>query len=230
MSNTIDPTNCPTSLPIDPAFIEYLQIIDSNSMFKNIIEDSITFSNDSTQFSSNQTEFLTKQKVEMNKDLNNWLNSKHKQTPLVLDEININDPRYYETSVILITDMMLIENRKFPSNNSTLVIDNTTKRPSISQVSQLFTLNSKQHAFFATISLSLLQLWQNRLLNNEKYQSQVVKVTQSLQKLFFLTGEGGTGKTRCIDAIQHFCNMWDQPNALVKTAMTGKAAVCVKGM
>jgi hypothetical protein len=154
-------------------------------MFKNIIEDSITFSNDSTQFSSNQTEFLTKQKVEMNKDLNNWLNSKHKQTPLVLDEININDPRYYETSVILITDMMLIENRKFPSNNSTLVIDNTTKRPSISQVSQLFTLNSKQHAFFATISLSLLQLWQNRLLNNEKYQSQVVKVTQSLQKLFF---------------------------------------------
>jgi DNA repair ATPase RecN len=58
----------------------------------------------------------------------------------------------------------------------------------------------------------------------------VVKVTQSLQKLFFLTGEGGTGKTRCIDAIQHFCNMWDQPNALVKTAMTGKAAVCVKGM
>jgi hypothetical protein len=226
-SNTIDPTNCPTSLPIDPDCNEYLDIIDSNFMFENIIQDS---TNVSTQFNSDQIGFLTKQKVAINSDLNSWLKSKHKHIILPAEEININEPRHYDTSVELINDMMELKNRKFPSFDFTLIVNNTTKRPSITQVSQLFTLNAKQHALFATISLSLLKLWENRLLNNLNYQHQVVTVTKTFQKLFFLTGEGGTGKSRCIDAIQHFCNMWDQSNAVSKTAMTGKAAVCVKGM
>lgn len=49
------------------------------------------------------------------------------------------------------------------------------------------------------------------------------------QLRMFLTGEGGTGKSRVIDAVEAFCKSWHRPNALAKTAMTGNAAVSISG-
>ncbi|GMF31579.1 unnamed protein product [Phytophthora lilii] len=52
---------------------------------------------------------------------------------------------------------------------------------------------------------------------------------RSSQLLFFLGGEGGTGKSRVIDAVQALCESWGRLDCIVKTAFTGKEATIVSG-
>ena len=49
------------------------------------------------------------------------------------------------------------------------------------------------------------------------------------QLLFYLGGEGGTGKTRVIDAVSFFCASWGRPRAVVTAAFTGLAATSIGG-
>lgn len=49
------------------------------------------------------------------------------------------------------------------------------------------------------------------------------------QLLFYLGGEGGTGKTRVIDALRFFCASWGRPRAVLTSAFTGLAASAIGG-
>lgn len=49
------------------------------------------------------------------------------------------------------------------------------------------------------------------------------------QLLFYLGGEGGTGKTRVIDALSFFCRSWGRPRAVLNAAFTGLAASAIGG-
>jgi hypothetical protein len=98
----------------------------------------------------------------------------------------------------------------------------------ISDVSAQFTLNRLQHAAFRTIGSALLKRWKRS--DNFGYQSE--NVQEGLRKdqlLFYLGGEGGTGKTRVIGAVQELCSSWRRGDCLLKTALTGKAATLIAG-
>ncbi|OWY92689.1 hypothetical protein PHMEG_00038200 [Phytophthora megakarya] len=45
----------------------------------------------------------------------------------------------------------------------------------------------------------------------------------------FLGGEGGTGKSRVIEAVEALCNSWGHRLSIVKTALTGKATTIIGG-
>jgi predicted ATPase len=71
--------------------------------------------------------------------------------------------------------------------------------------------------------------WNDRELDKVNEIDTIITFLKTQQKLIYLTGEGGTGKSRCIEALQFFCNQWGRPDAIAKTALTGKAAVGVEG-
>lgn len=77
----------------------------------------------------------------------------------------------------------------------------------------------------------MLRSWRSRLTDddNESDPEEVKAAAEREQLRMFLTGEGGTGKSRVIDAVEAFCKSWHRPNSLAKTAMTGKAAVGIAG-
>lgn len=50
-----------------------------------------------------------------------------------------------------------------------------------------------------------------------------------LQLRMFLGGEGGTGKSGVIDAIEAFCCSWSHRSSIIKTALTGKATTIIGG-
>ena len=53
---------------------------------------------------------------------------------------------------------------------------------------------------------------------------------ESLQTLMYMTGEGGTGKTRVILAITAYTIAWGHSNSVICTAITGKAASQIDGV
>lgn len=98
----------------------------------------------------------------------------------------------------------------------------------ISDVSAQFTLNRLQHAAFRTIGSALLKRWKR--IDNLGYENE--NVQDGLRKdqlVFYLGGEGGTGKTRVIGAVQELCSSWRRGDYLLKTALTGKAATLIAG-
>ncbi|GMF12526.1 unnamed protein product [Phytophthora lilii] len=99
---------------------------------------------------------------------------------------------------------------------------------SIFETSRAYTLNEGQHYAFKAIGKALLSRWRQAetLRDPEVSLSSVLFKTQLL---LFLGGEGGTGKSRIVDAVQAFCESWDRPQALLKAALTGKAATLIAG-
>ncbi|RHZ08481.1 hypothetical protein DYB37_009047 [Aphanomyces astaci] len=90
----------------------------------------------------------------------------------------------------------------------------------ISVVSNAFGLRMRQHLSFACIARALLQRWQ--LEDNGDLDPQsVATATSAIQLRMVLHGEGGTGKSHVIAAVQAFCNSWKRPFSIAKTAMTG---------
>jgi hypothetical protein len=99
---------------------------------------------------------------------------------------------------------------------------------SITSVSRSFTLNEKQHFALKRIGLALLTRW--RKSETMGYvDGNVEDALRSDQLRFFLGGEGGTGKSRVIEAAQTLCISWGRSRCLVKTALTGKAATLIEG-
>jgi hypothetical protein len=96
-------------------------------------------------------------------------------------------------------------------------------------VSQAFTLNKLQHAAFAVIAKRLFQRWNGS--SNQADNASILsdQALREQQLLFYVGGEGGTGKSRIISSLQHLCGSWQRPNAIALTAMTGKAASIIGG-
>lgn len=103
-----------------------------------------------------------------------------------------------------------------------------TQCSSITTVSRAFTLNRKQHYAFRKIGVALLSRWRN--LESSSYaNADFERALGADQLLMFLGGEGGTGKSRVVEAVQTFCGRWGRSSCLVKTALTGKAATLIGG-
>jgi hypothetical protein len=232
-----DPFICPTSTPIPSNFANILQCMESSNMFDHLISTSMELYNKSIHNTepaiSSNVHYLTKPKITVDKPLLSWLDNKDNNSLLIpTSSIEWNGiPR--DTRIQLIDDALSLANRKYYKssiiNSQIDSVSSQHTRPSITEVSQHFTLTAKQHACFAVISLSLLKGWQNKELNLEKFEREFIDFTKSNQNLIFLTGEGGTGKSRIIDAIEYFCNKWGRPDSLAKTALTGKASYGIKG-
>ena len=106
----------------------------------------------------------------------------------------------------------------------------------LQEVSQFYTLNELQHIAFITIGKALLTRWRGRhdpaILRPSALVTDLQDLSIQLQEqqlLMFLGGEGGTGKSRVIDAVNVLCSSWGKRNAIMKTAMTGKAATLIGG-
>jgi transcriptional regulator with GAF, ATPase, and Fis domain len=98
----------------------------------------------------------------------------------------------------------------------------------IAEISRAFTLNEKQHYAVKIIGMSLLTRWRNTEASfymNEDIEARL----RSDQLQMFLGGEGGTGKSCVIGAIQALCASWRRAGSIVKTALTGKAATIIGG-
>jgi hypothetical protein len=99
---------------------------------------------------------------------------------------------------------------------------------SISDASNVYTLNERQHYALKVIGRALLSRWRQAEMTYYT-GNELEGALQDGQLLMFLGGEGGTGKSRIIDAVQAICKSWGRPNCLVKAALTGKAATLISG-
>jgi hypothetical protein len=111
--------------------------------------------------------------------------------------------------------------------------DELQQFPFIDDVSYAFGLKYRQHIAFVAIAKSLLRTWRSRVQDKRcegQLLSKIIEQIDSQQRLLFLYGCGGTGKSHVIDAVEAFCNKWQAPGAIAKAAMTGKAAVGIAGI
>ncbi|KUF95471.1 hypothetical protein AM588_10009091 [Phytophthora nicotianae] len=102
--------------------------------------------------------------------------------------------------------------------------------PTLSEISQEFTLNPPQHAAFCKIGKGLFTRWLKADPSQADYQG--INFENELahdQLLFFLGGAGGTGKSRVVDAVTRLCSRWKRDSCVLKTALTGKAATLIQG-
>jgi hypothetical protein len=114
-------------------------------------------------------------------------------------------------------------------------------RPSIDEVSVLFTLNVEQRAAFRIAATAVLaELRYAKEIDDFRIATQQQQQQQQQQSLpqqptkpqptsFFSAGAGGCGKSRVIFAIRHLCDAWAVSHYLIVTAFTGCAAVPLKG-
>jgi hypothetical protein len=99
---------------------------------------------------------------------------------------------------------------------------------SVADISAVYTLNERQHYALQMIGSSLFLRWKQMEMS-ELDGSRLEITLRDGQLLMFLGGEGGTGKSRIIEAVQSLCDSWGRPNIFVKTALTGKAATLISG-
>ena len=102
---------------------------------------------------------------------------------------------------------------------------------SISDVSDAFALNKKQFIAFSEVASSLLKSWKAMEAQDTTATPAELNLALLSRQLFlFVTGEGGTGKTRIIDAIAAFCRSWSRTDSVAKCALTGSAACSIDGI
>lgn len=118
---------------------------------------------------------------------------------------------------------------------STMIWDPEQRSPetqlnfaTISEVSRSFTLNKLQHAAFRKMGSALLYRWKSREETEDANRCIEDKLRKG-QLMFYLGGEGGTGKSRVIGAIEKLCISWKRKESLLKTALTGKDATLISG-
>jgi len=123
------------------------------------------------------------------------------------------------------------------TSSSTITSDIPTinKGASISCISYAYNLNKLQHVAFRIIAKAMLTRWLNRdkyILEGECQKVdfyQIDSLDSKDQICMVLVGEGGTGKSRVINAVDALCLAWEKTDSLIKTAPTGKAAVLING-
>ena len=102
---------------------------------------------------------------------------------------------------------------------------------SIADVSYAFALNKKQFIAFSEVASSLLKSWKAmEAQDTTATPAELNLALLSRQLLLCVTGEGGTGKTRIIDAIAAFCRSWSRTDSVAKCALTGSAACSIDGI
>lgn len=95
----------------------------------------------------------------------------------------------------------------------------------LKHISQAYTLNEKQHVAFCKVGEALLQRWKVK----ESAEIASPRMLHEQQLRMFLGGEGGTGKSRVIEAVEALCCSWGRRTSIIKTALTGKATTIIGG-
>lgn len=94
----------------------------------------------------------------------------------------------------------------------------------VSDVSRFFGLNEQQHAAFVLIALPLLYKIVDAPLPDREEGACVDGSP------LIVTGAGGTGKSRIIDAVRSLAQSWRRPDCVLVTASTGIAAASLGGV
>lgn len=99
-------------------------------------------------------------------------------------------------------------------------IDDIELFASVQSVSSAFGLNKEQHLAFIHVAVPLLY--------------RIVGIDLPQQSRFsgaplIITGAGGTGKTRIVDAVRSLANSWGRPKSILAAASSGIAAANLKG-
>ncbi|KAH7491597.1 ATP-dependent DNA helicase PIF1 [Phytophthora ramorum] len=106
------------------------------------------------------------------------------------------------------------------AETNSLSIDNLTPFASVQSVSSAFNLNKEQHLAFLHVAVPLLY--------------RIADIKMLPQSTFcgdplIITGAGGTGKTRIVDALRCLACNWGRPKCIMATASSGIAAANLKG-
>ena len=94
------------------------------------------------------------------------------------------------------------------------------KYSTISELSSAFLLNRRQRYAFQVMATSFL----------ERIQSGYTKNDPKQPLRLFVGSEGGTGKSRVIQAIIAMSHAWDQPDSIKAVAPIGVAAIQINGV
>ena len=148
----------------------------------------------------------------------------------------------FETRGIVIeevlADALLPSSMKWipPDGAAASVLAPLKRYSTLQDVSRRYTLNELEHVAFVMIGKALLKRWNGQLQSETIDSESAVEILASLsrqvedqQLLMFLGGEGGTGKSRVIDAVNAFVTSWSKSRSVLKTALTGKAATLIGG-
>lgn len=106
---------------------------------------------------------------------------------------------------------------------------------SIGAVGSVFSLNELQKTAFSILALALGRSMMRDLSETDMEEvsrpgmSAPAASTSGSQLLFYLCGEGGTSKTRVIEAVSFFCRIWGWPRVVLNAAFTGPAASSIRG-
>lgn len=121
--------------------------------------------------------------------------------------------------IALEADEALTEYPKIPAEPEEHV-----RFPAIGQMADRYTLNPLQRHAFRLAALALLQK-----IADGYCQGSIAKEPTAAPFKMYLGGEGGTGKSRIIEALVYLAKMWDRPGAVRTCAPTGIAASLVNG-
>lgn len=106
---------------------------------------------------------------------------------------------------------------------------------SIGAIGGIFSLNTLQMTAFSVLALALGKSMRRDLAESDIEMASGPEPAApgsgaaADQLLFYLGGEGGTGKTRVIEAVSFFCRSWGRPRAVLNAAFTGLAASSIGG-
>jgi hypothetical protein len=218
-AQSLHPAQCPSSAAPDTRVASILDVFKTNQMLEG--SALITAS--------------TQQNTQLNVDfpsvatMRKWVQDDDTDTKLREASFATNDR--HDAEVIELLNNALLEDDMTWSDASIPSLPTVTPKASFASVSSIsadYTLNRKQHCAFKLIAKALLSRWRKvEDLTYSKNDSDDALRHDQLR--LFLGGEGGTGKSRVLDAVQALCESWNRSDCLVKTALTGKAATMING-
>lgn len=105
---------------------------------------------------------------------------------------------------------------------------NQKTNPTILEVARIFTLNEFQFYAFRMAAVYLLQKLR-KSYTKDRNASILGDSSNGDGFQLYIGGEGGTGKSRIVEALLHLCKYWNHPRAIRTCAPTGIAASLVHG-
>ena len=236
-----DPVRFPIStFPTDRTQKNLDKIIGNNLLSRNVALVSESLPN----MIMEQKEFLIQERTTNQKQLKEWIKdiNTHNSFPIDEEEIHygnhneqIRQTRVKELSHALMPENCEWKGSRLQSSNNLNQVPQLKNQAFISDISFVYNLNKLQHVAFELIATTLLKGWMNREMyrideeNRKINLQQIDSVELSNQLCMVLVGEGGTGKSRVINAVDALCLSWGRQHSLIKAAPTGKAAVLISG-
>jgi hypothetical protein len=219
--SSLDPASCPTSPLPDRQIMPMLDLFKQHSILHHAVKQTATVGASTDSLIHNLPSIASMKK---------WVRDGHSDNAILVADTGTYTA--VDTKVVELLDTALMASNLEWHTPKTASIrgspDVHQHFATILQVSREYSLNERQHYAFRLIGCALLSRWRHAELLKEDCKD-LASVLRESQLLLFLGGEGGTGKTRIVDAVQDLCKSWGRSRSLVKAALTGKAATLING-